>query len=336
MTAARRPLALVAGLALGTLPACLHVTATVPDTPPVPVPVRPPTPPGEKFAVLPSRPGEVVRTKPAEKTAAKPPADAPDGLPLPPDPPPELAAVKAEPGPLPGLGTPPADPPLVQALRAFLDSRADDGLRHLRGLPAANQDFALALLPVLVRGSQWDLATVDPAEVGVVADQLHAAAARLETRAALKVERVVFCQPVARPKVGRLGGGRYDPRPDGEPYRVGDKAYLYVEVAHVSGHPAPDGDGYLSRVSVGLEVRDSHGNAFEQVDPHDATLQRRVPVARFLHEDRTRGPVRDWFHGYSFGVPHKPGVYTVTVEARDPAGTRVAKSRPVSFHVAER
>lgn len=334
MTAARRSLVLLAGLALGPLPACLHVTATVPD--PAPVPAPPPNPPAkEKFATLPARPGEVVRTTPAEKTAAKPPADPADGLPLPPGPPPDLAIVKAEPGPLPGLGAPPADPPLVQALRAFLDNRADDGLRHLRGLDPANQDFALALLPVLVRGSQWDLAAADPAEVGVVADQLHAAAARLETRAALKVERVAFCQPVARPKVGRYAG-KYDPRPEVDPYRVGDKAYLYVEVKHVSGHPAADGDGYVCRVNVGLEVRDSHGNVVEQVDPHDPALQRRVPVARFLHEDPTRGPVRDWYHAYSFGVPHKPGVYTITVEARDPAGTRVAKSRPVSFHVAER
>ena len=37
---------------------------------------------------------------------------------------------------------------------------------------------------------------------------------------------------------------------------------------------------------------------------------------------------------YPLPVPGNPGVYTVTVEVRDPAGRRVVRSEPVRFDVA--
>jgi hypothetical protein len=130
------------------------------------------------------------------------------------------------------------------------------------------------------------------------------------------------------------GFGRFDPWPEAQPYKPNDLAVLYVEVRNIGSEPAagPHGEGYLSRAAVSLEVRDATGKLVEQTDPAD--WRRRVPVARFEHADHTRSPLRDYSRTYRISVPSQPGVYTVAVEVRDPAGNRTARSRPAEFRVA--
>jgi hypothetical protein len=234
-------------------------------------------------------------------------------------------AVTGDPGPFPVplVGPPVPEPPLLAAMRAYVENRPDDAIRHLEKLDKPNQEFALAVMPVLTRGAAMNLAAPDPQEAAHLADQLGAAAAKLEAKAALRVEKVAFCKRIT-------GFGRYDPWPEAHPYRPGDVARLYVEVRNVGCTPAAD--GYVSRAVVSLEVRDAKGGLVEQVDPAD--YRQRVPIVRFPHDERSRSPVRDYYQPYQIRIPPQPGVYTVTVEVRDPVGGRAARSQPAEFRVA--
>ena len=332
---ARRSLALLASLALGPIPACLHISGSV--TPPPPEP----PPPKRDFASLPSRPGEVVRANPVAPvpadlpaTVSRRPAPEADVVPEPPDDPPvPVAAVRAEakPLPLPTLTPQTAgavEPPLVAALRAYVENRPYDALRHLDGLDRANQELAIQLLPQFARLAHLNLGAADAPEAGVMADQLRAAADRLAARGPLRVEKLVFCRsPVD-------GFGRYTPRPVDAPFGPGDRTHLYLEVDHVAGEavPGPRGEGYLTRLQVTLSVRDSAGREVLQADPKDA--RRLVRAVTFDHAVPTRAPVRDYHRTYSLGVPPQAGVYYLTAEVRELTTGRTAKSPPVEFRVA--
>jgi hypothetical protein len=349
----RTPLLLLAALTAGPMPACLHASGSVrpAESEKAAAPTSPP--PSREFASLPSRPGEVVPANPDAKGVASakvPPAKTvgadPGGGSIPPTAPGDLipapkvevpspdaiglTAAKAEPDRLPPLGRPsPAalEPPLLAAMRAYAENRPDRALDCLKALDKPNQDFVLAMMPVVLRGSQINLGDPDPAEAAVLADQLQPILAQLEAKAALKVERVTFCK-----KAG--GFGRYDARPDAEPYRPNDLAVLYFEVRHMRSEPAtgPRGEGFVTRVAVNLEVRDANGRLVEQPDRED--WRRRVPVLRFEHADFTRAPLRDYSRVYQFPVPAQPGVYSVTVEVKDPVHNRSVRSQPAEFRVA--
>ncbi|QDU22010.1 hypothetical protein [Urbifossiella limnaea] len=312
---------LLAALAIGFAPGCLHVHGDVahPDHKP---PAR-----ADGFASL--KPGESIVARPASEP--KPIADTPAAPKLAtvePDPlvpPPEsVLTVKAEPGPFPLPGVAPLpEPPLLAAMRAYVENRPEDAIRHLEKLDKPNQDFALAVMPVLARGAAMNLSAPDPQEAGHLADQLSGAAAKLEAKAALRVEKVAFCR-----KIG--GFGKFEPWPQAQPYRPGDLARLYVEVRNLGCQAAAD--GYVTRAVTLLEVRDAKGQLVEQVDPAD--YRQRVQVVRFQHDERSQSPVRDYFQPYQIRIPPQVGVYTVTVEVRDPLTGRAARSQAAEFRVA--
>jgi hypothetical protein len=354
MTAPRRFLLLLTGLAVGPIPACLSISTVT--EPPV---VR--TAAAGEFATLPKGPGKVVPINPVAKanpsSTTKPPA-AKLPPPIPPTetvdpetrpasaqtanhgPPPKPEPVASQPAPgpvtparaeapvLPVLTPQPGttEPPLLAAMRAYVENRPEDALRHLQSLSRPNQEFALAVMPLLLRGSQANLTGASPDDVAALVDQLQGVAGRLERKAALRVDKVVFCRKV-------IGFGRYDPWPEAQPYRPNDLAVLYVEMRNVGSEPihGPNGEGYLSRAAVSLEVRDAAGRLVEQTDPAD--WRRRVPVARFEHTDHTRSALRDYSRTYRISVPSQAGVYTVTVVVTDPAANRTARSQPVRFDV---
>src|SRR5262249_10953592 len=151
-------------------------------------------PPRLEFAVLPRVPGTVVPVRsvanpnppPAPNVGQKPTPAPPAGPPKPADP----GRVPGQPGPFPAIpASPPPEAPLLQAMRAYTEGRPDRAIEIIRTLDKPNQDLILTLLPILARGASADLNN-DPATVGALVDQLHAAATRLEPRAALKIEKV--------------------------------------------------------------------------------------------------------------------------------------------------
>jgi hypothetical protein len=325
MTAHRRPLLLSAAAAALLLPACLHVTTTSPPE------VRAGAAGGGKaaakvttehktdFGIFTSRPGTVVHTRPADAdaTARKPAGDS--GPPASP-PPPEAIRPAGEPDPLslPPLTAPPGllpEPPLVAAVREFVAGRPERALSHLQALPPANQDFALAMLPVLATGVATDLAG-SPDETAELVDHLRTAADRLEGRAALRIGAVALCRHVDR-------FGVYEPLPGGHRYSPGHLAQVYLEVRNLTSQPArgPRGETHLTRAQVRVEVLDAYG-------------KRAAEAVGYARELFTRGPVHDFHILHTFPVPTAPGVYTVTVEVRDPAGGRTARTAPVRFDVA--
>ena len=342
MTAHRRPLLLsVAGAAL-LLPACLSFPVhAVPVTPEArdkiaaEAATRTKEPPRkDKFAELPSRPGDTVAKNAGKNgkdakdpTVAQKPAHADDPkAPLAPGGV-KVAGDPNGPQPLPKLQpTTLPEPLLLRIVRAEIEGRTDHALELLKGLEPANQEVVLALLPALTRGATADIAS-DPTATALLADQLRFAAVRLAARSALVVENVALCRKV-------YGFGRYEPWPEGQPYKPNDLAQLYLEVRNLVSQPAagPRGETHLTYVRAAVEIRDAHGRLVDQPDPED--WRRRVPVVRFEKKQSSRGPVDDFHVLYAFPVPPAPGVYTVTVELRDPAGRRSVKTAPVRFDVA--
>jgi hypothetical protein len=199
-------------------------------------------------------------------------------------------------------------------------------LQALAMLDTHNQDFVLALLPILSSGAatRW---CEDHAAAGELVNQLQALLERLEQHAPLQLGTVAFCHPVH-------GYRRYEPWPANVPYRPGDLAQLYIEVQHIGGEPGqgPRGENWLIQAQATVLIRNAHGQVMAMPDPADR--RRRVSVMRFEEKRYTRGPVRDYYLLCAFPVPEQPGVYTAQVEVSDARGRRSKLSAPVEFRVA--
>ncbi|MBA2225581.1 MAG: hypothetical protein WHU94_10280 [Thermogemmata sp.] len=313
-------------------------------------PEGPPAPPlaVTDFASYPSRPGEVVRRaegnagplagpSSSETPSAADRLDRGETKHSPPGPiggerpteggrerfenwtvwPVSSAAAALSPGP---------DPPLLAAVRAHVEGKPERALDALAMLEAENQDFVLALLPILSSGAatRW---REDAQAAAELVGQLQALTDRLEKYAALRLGTVAFCHPVH-------GYRRYELWPANTPYRPGDLAQLYIEVRNIGGQPSrgPRGESWLIQVQASVVIRDAHGQPVSMPDPSDR--RRRVPVMRFEENRYTRGPVRDYYLLCAFPVPEQPGVYTATVEVSDAAGRRSGPSAAVEFRVA--
>ena len=150
---------------------------------------------------------------------------------------------------------------------------------------------------------------------------------RLESRAPLRVDTILFCREV-------YGFGRYDARQPNEPYRPNAQAQLYLEIRNLVSQPAvgPRGEKYLTQVRTAIEIRDAYNNIVSFADPDDA--RRRLPALRYDTKRHSHSPFQDFHVFYTFPVPPTPGVYTVTVELRDASGPRVMRTAPVEFRVA--
>lgn len=219
-----------------------------------------------------------------------------------------------------------ADPIWLSAVRAYAEGRADQAVEILKQLDPPNQELVLALLPALVEGATADWVR-DPGAAAMLTEQFRSLARRLQVRAPLGVDNVTLCRWVS-------GFGRYEPWPDGRPYRPTDTAQLYLEVRNLGSRPShgPHGETHLTAVHYTAEVRDAHGAVIEQPAPDDP--RKKVRVVQLDRKVYSRGPVDDFHLLYTFPVPATPGVYTISLEVSDPATGRTARTRPVEFRVA--
>ncbi len=329
----RRPLLALVSLFAFTLPACLSVRAEV-GPKPIPVPeqraeleaktkaeVNQPLR-GTDFGVLPKSPGTVLQKTSGSQTTSnhntKTPKQNPAASPVNP-----VRPSSGEPGPFPVLPpiTVPPESLLLAAVRAYTEGRPEQAIEIIRRMDKNNQDLVLAVLPILARGVTADL-TNDPATTAALVEQLRGTMVRLESRAALKIEKVAFCSDVA-------GFGRFVARPEANPYRPNERVQLYLELRNLGNQPT--GDGFLTHVQAAVEIRDANDKVVAQIDPDD---HRRVPVVKFEKRLVTRSPLHDFHVLYIFAAPPAPGVYTVTVQLNDSAGRRTVKSQPAEFRVA--
>jgi hypothetical protein len=222
-----------------------------------------------------------------------------------------------------------SDEPLVVALRAYLRKHPADALDALGRYSKANQDMLLVALPFAARLTEGDIDKVSPREAAELADLLQGAEDRLRQRAALRIEKLVFCRRiddfgeyVAREPVNNIhtfeGGAGDQP---GEPIQV------YIELRNVSSRQ--HGDCYETRLAGTIELIDfERHSAYRsdfQPDPH-----------------RGHSPRHDFFVNCSFSVPRKvpPGRYTLRVEVRDitglPADPTALRQAPPAHRVAWR
>lgn len=336
MPARRTALLALSAAGLLALPACLMPTVHVSDpSPPGP---RTPKPAGDRFAESITAPGQRVALNDAPPAAPAPvvtaarggPVEPPGAVPAPPPPPAGDGAQHAGAvnvlSPEPSAFRPPAaDPPVLDALRRHLENRADAD-DPLRGLPRPNQELLGCLLPLVSAATSADLSGRNPAQAAVVAKQLTAVAEVAADAAPLVVRKAVFVERVRQ-------YGDYDPVPPEHRFLPGGGlAMLYVEIDNVPSVPTPrptGGPGYLTLLSASLQVRDAAGAAVEQLAP-----QQHKPVSALRYElkDHPRSPIRDFYVPFQFGLPPKPGRYTVTIEVRDPATGRTVRHE-VPFRV---
>jgi len=273
------------------------------------------------FGELPSRPGETVAIRPALKAihpGAETTSSIAAGLAT------DVKPIAMTPGSLPTVVTGPIqlthkESPLLEAVRAYSENKPNRAIEILKSLDSPNQEFVLAVVPILARGATADLAN-DPAGVAILVEQLEAAASRLESRAALRIENMAFCGKVS-------GFSRYELWPEGQPYHPNDQAQLYLEVRNLLSAPTtgPRGETHLTHARAAVEIKDAHGVLVKQPDPED--WRRRVDVVKFEKKLFSRGPIHDFHVLYAFPVPTTPGVYSVTVEIRDPTGRRVSSEK---------
>jgi hypothetical protein len=227
------------------------------------------------------------------------------GQPVPADKPAEKAAMV----PQEGRRSPPADEPLVVALRAYLQKRPPDALDALARYEKANQEMLLVALPFIARLTEGDVNRMPAREAAELADMLQGVEDRLRQRAALRIDKMLFCRKiddfgdyVARESVNGIpafeGGAGDQP---GEPVQV------YVELRNVSSKRR--GDYYETSLAGSIELLDFAGRSAYREDFEPK-----------LH--RGQSPRHDFFVSCSFCVPRKvpPGRYTLRVEVRDITG----------------
>jgi hypothetical protein len=331
MSARNGLLTCVVGLGVALLPGC---TSTAPAwiDPHDQIPDLP------KFAVGPTSPYHVqgpVVTKPADEPRPPKKEETPTILPpLPPQPPPP-----AKPAPpvqvIPvaqsqeSKKTAPPEEPLVMALRAYLQKRSPEALEALARYQKANQDMLLVALPFAARLTEGDIDKVEPREAAELADMIQGAVDHLRQRAALRVEKMLFCRKiddfgefVARETVN--GVATFEAGTGDQP---GEPIQVYVELRNVSSKQR--GELFETRLAGSIELLDFEGrSAYRKI------------FAPELH--RGRSARHDFFVNCSFSVPRRipPGRYTLRVEVRDitdlPANASLEEAPPAHRIVSQR
>ncbi len=222
----------------------------------------------------------------------------------------------------------PADEPLVVALRAYMQKRPADALEALSRYQKSNQDMLLVALPFAARLTEGDIDKVSPREAAELADMVQGVEERLRQRAALRIEKMIFCRQID-------DFGEYVPRESvnnmpafeaGTGDQPGETVRVYVELRNVSSRQ--HGDSYETRLAGSIELLDFNGrSAFPKKD---------FPP----EQHRGQSPRHDFFVNCSFSVPRSvpPGRYTLRVEVRDitnlPADAVAEKHSPPSHRVA--
>ncbi len=213
---------------------------------------------------------------------------------------------------------------LVRAMKAFQSNRPEEAVDLLKRLDPTNQEVLLYLMPLLVRLSEGSLSSMPPDELAVLIDRLQAATSMLKSKAALRIDRAVFCRGVR--KFADIDP--YEPRHE---FRPGDMVFLYAELKNFtcepvqarSGASAPPSHGSFSiRLGASLELRDSRNGVIWRTD--------------LAKNDFAQTPPQDYYHTYRFCVPEKlpPGTYTLWLTVIDKPTNRAIR-KPIEMRVGQ-
>jgi hypothetical protein len=176
----------------------------------------------------------------------------------------------------------------------------------------------MSLMPLMVRLCEGSGGTLPPDEVALVVDRLQSASGALKSKAALRLDRLCFCQGVRK-------FADIDPYADKHEFHSGDMVFLYAELKNFTCEPAAaqgQQPGYNAptrgcniRLASTLELRDSRQNLIWRTD--------------LTKNDTSLTPPQDYYHTYRFCIPEKlpGGAYTLWLNVTDkPTGKSVRKS----------
>jgi len=328
------------GLVLILLPACMHApsvqrqtgTYAPPQSAADAASARFSRPGGSPYAAVQYSPSDVLpETTNVAAQHSNPPPDAPAAEPA------KLPSVVQEPdvaaisqpiqrvtGAVPSL-TPTApqrptvntaeDAPLIQAMRSFVEKRADLAHEILQQFPAENQDALLVLLPLTVRMTEEGLRETNPQEMAAMVDQLQQLQQLLQPMATLTLDKLCFCRQIH-------GFGRYEPLGEHPVLHAGELVELYAEIRNLSCEQVtPRSGAYRTHVLSRLEIRNPAGGFIWKPQKREK-------------DDYNQTPQHDYFHHYRFALPPEmpPGEYTLFLEVTDVPTGRKAK-RKLDFHV---
>jgi hypothetical protein len=219
------------------------------------------------------------------------------------------------------------DEPLVVALRAYMQKRPADALEALGRYEKSNQDMLLVALPFAARLTEGDIDTVSPREAAELADLVQGVEDRLRQRAALRIEKMLFCRQIDdfgeyAPRDSANGMSTFEGGAGDQP---GETVRVYVELRNVSSRQR--GDSYETRLAGSIELLDFN-------------LQSAYRKDFKPEQHRGQSARHDFFVNCSFSVPRKvpPGRYTLRVEVRDitnlPADAAGLKRTPPAHRIA--
>lgn len=191
-------------------------------------------------------------------------------------------------------------------LLQLIAGQTDRALQPVPGIDSADQEFWQLMF--------WGMANYfdtqgmpDSSERATqTVSQLRAASARLQERARLQLQNVVFCRKIT-------GFGDYQ-RFSRDEFTPGQPVLLYAEVEDFKSEPTPDGK-FRTLMKSTLEIIEG-GPSGRSVES--------LPLAP--SEDRCRNQRRDYYHSYEFSIPTScnPGPHTLRLRVEDQLGRKTA------------
>jgi hypothetical protein len=209
---------------------------------------------------------------------------------------------------------------LLAAVKAYQDKSPAEANKQLADLDPVNQDLLRKLLPLAVRLGDSGMQSADPAEVAEVVEQLQQVLTTLRAKAALRIEKLAYCRPPAKP----MRYGMVQPMPDDHAYHPGETVEVYMELRNFSCE-AKDSE-FATHLATVLEVKDELGQVVSRFE-----FERDKP-------DIGAAPKQNYFHICRFPVHGlTPGQYTLTARITDvPTGKTADKTLPLCVQAAKR
>lgn len=197
------------------------------------------------------------------------------------------------------------DPPLVQAIKAFVRNKPEEGIQHLNSFDTATQQLLASLIPVQVRFAQSGLKNIKSVEADSLLEHLSRAAAILRPLATLQANNVAICREV-------YNFAHISPFKENHEFRPGDMVYLYMELANFTCEPDAK-DGFNISFASNLELHDVNDKIVWQATPEDSP-------------DHLLAPPQDYYRNFRMFIPNvPPGKYALHVRVADRPTNREVK-----------
>ena len=205
----------------------------------------------------------------------------------------------------------PSESPLLAFMRLYLDKRPAEAIAQLNAYDKMRQDLLLGLLSLAASVTEGDPSKIEPAQVGVILNQLKGIASPL-------VPKAPFTLTSACPCVVVREFGDYDKLPPDYAFQPEGHMEIYVEMQNFS--TVRRNGGYEIWLSSQADIYD---------DANRLVPNSHVAFDRAAEPDKshTWTPLRDAHRRYTLRLPKDlpPGRYTLRLQVEDLPSHRIAK-----------